>query len=206
MGDPVKAVDNYQDIPLETRNALKSAIAKKAYSAFIEIKRDSLGDGLFEPEITQMHFGKNKLCMTVDRSKWSPTAVERGMVFCADGYCLLLPTVCGNLSRIKPVPVKSLQPLEPSAGGSALGFLPSPLPRSFLESPLPDNLVEIPELEIKLNPMITPPSTFEQRWTPFLEPPINYYNYPRVVEIPEPKSIFLAALGVLVVLSLSKKK
>lgn len=113
-GDPVAAVDRYKDIPVETRAKLKERMASRKYDEVVEIRKDRLGDGkTYGPEIRDMHWGANKMCAGVaDRSKWSDKAMERGLVYCADGHCLLLPTVCGNLSRITKLEQKTVIPPE----------------------------------------------------------------------------------------------
>ena len=126
-GDPVAAVDHYQDIPENVRSTLKRRIEKKAYSEIVAITKDGVGDGSsYEGRIYDMHFGSNKLCKEIDRSAWKPKAVERGMVFCEGQYCILLPTVCGNLSRITAIPKSKLKQGGGGGGGSP-GILEGPL-------------------------------------------------------------------------------
>lgn len=134
LGDPVAAVEHYTDIPAETRATLKGLIAKKAYSAVVEITRDKIGDGEYT-DLRDMHFGANKLCHSVDRSAWKPAEVERGLVFCADGQCLILPTACGNLSRVTPAPKKQEAAKEPEGGGG-VGAGPSGGPSLAAPTPL----------------------------------------------------------------------
>jgi hypothetical protein len=52
---------------------------------------------------TMMHFGtQGRVCRTVDISTWAPDDPgERGLVYCADGHCVVVWTVCRNLSQIK---------------------------------------------------------------------------------------------------------
>lgn len=102
MGDVVAAVDRYTDIPVATRDKLKARMKNRQYEDVAVIERDAIrGKAEYEPEIRDMHFGPGSICRTVTRVKWKPTTQERGLVYCEDGQCILVPTVCRNVSRIK---------------------------------------------------------------------------------------------------------
>ena len=99
MGDVVAAVDHYQDIPAATREKLKARMKARRYEDVAVIERDSIrGKSEYEPEIRDMHFGPGAICRTVTRTKWTPKTQERGLVYCEDGQCILVPTVCRNVS------------------------------------------------------------------------------------------------------------
>lgn len=103
MGDVVAAVDRYRDIPVDVRERLKSRMAKREYDDLVEIRRDSMiGRGGYEygNSITDMHFGTHQVCRTVTRKSWTPQMQERGLVYCESGHCILVPTVCRNVSRV----------------------------------------------------------------------------------------------------------
>jgi hypothetical protein len=75
-----------------------------------------------------MHSGHGQVCHgTVDRSAWSATHHERGLVYCADDACVIVPTVCNNVSLVsrKPDEVAALDDgpidIEPAAGPPAAG-------------------------------------------------------------------------------------
>jgi hypothetical protein len=102
MGDVVAAVDRYTDIPAPVRARLKARMEARQYDEIAAIRRDTVtGKRKYAPEIRDMHFGQGTLCRTVTRSKWSDDTVERGLVYCEAGHCILVPTVCRNVSRIK---------------------------------------------------------------------------------------------------------
>lgn len=102
MGDVVAAVDRYSDIPAATREKLKARMKVRNYEDIAVIERDAIkGKGSYAPEIRDMHFGPGAVCRTVTRSKWTATTQERGLVYCEDGQCILVPTVCRNVSRIR---------------------------------------------------------------------------------------------------------
>lgn len=102
MGDVVAAVDHYKDIPAATREKLKARMKARSYDDIAVIERDAIkGQAPYAPEIRDMHFGPGAICRTVTRSKWTATTQERGLVYCEDGQCILVPTVCRNVSRIR---------------------------------------------------------------------------------------------------------
>ena len=102
MGDVVAAVDRYKDIPAATRDKLKARMKARSYDDIAVIARDSIqGKASYAPEIRDMHFGPGAVCSTVTRAKWTATTQERGLVYCEDGQCILVPTVCRNVSRIR---------------------------------------------------------------------------------------------------------
>lgn len=102
MGDVAAAVDAYQDMPAATRARLRQRMAERAYDDVVRIRRDSIeGRRTYRSDIRDMHFGSGQRCATVDRSRWTAQAEERGLVYCEDGHCVLVPTVCRNVSRIR---------------------------------------------------------------------------------------------------------
>ena len=123
-GDVVAAVDRYTDIPTEVRERLKARMAKREYDDIVSIRRDSITGGKgyeYGNAIRDMHFGPGKLCKTVTRSKWSSKMHERGLVYCDSGQCILVPTVCRNVSRIARRGVANER-----ADGGPLGDGPAP--------------------------------------------------------------------------------
>ena len=102
MGDVIAAVDRYQDIPAATREKLKARMKARNYDDIAVIERDAIkGKAEYAPEIRDMHFGPGAVCRTVTRTKWTATMQERDLVYCEDGQCILVPTVCRNVSRVR---------------------------------------------------------------------------------------------------------
>jgi hypothetical protein len=116
-GDTVAAVDRYADIPAPVRAALKQRMARHQYDEVAAIRRDSIEGRYSYTELRDMHFGQGQVCRTVTRDKWAPDAVERGLVYCESGHCLIVPTVCRNVSRVN----RSPQPAAAGAAGSGAG-------------------------------------------------------------------------------------
>lgn len=113
MGDVVAAVDRYTDIPAPVRARLKARMQKRDYDEIVAIRRDAiLGKAQYGSAIRDMHFGAGSVCGTVTRAKWTPTMEERGLVYCEDGQCILVPTVCRNVSRITRTAPRAAAPAE----------------------------------------------------------------------------------------------
>jgi len=105
MGNVVTAVDRYGDIPEPVRAALKTRMAARQYDDIAVIRRDTVvGRHVYSPEIRDMHFGQGQVCRTVTRARWAPTTEERGLVYCESGHCIIVPTVCRNVSRVTRLP------------------------------------------------------------------------------------------------------
>ena len=101
MGDVVAAVDRYTDIPADARQRLKNRMARRDYDDIADIRRDSLrGRFDYEPAIRDMHFGTGRVCTSVSRGAWSDAQQERGLVYCDGAQCIIVPTVCRNVSRV----------------------------------------------------------------------------------------------------------
>jgi hypothetical protein len=118
MGDVVSAIDRYPDIPWDSRARLKERMAKRHYDDIVVIRRDEItGSDRYDPSIRSMHFGESSVCNTVTRSGWSDSMEERGLVYCEGNECILVPTVCRNVSRISRLPQAvspaALPPLAP---------------------------------------------------------------------------------------------
>jgi hypothetical protein len=117
MGDFSAAVDRYKDIPAPVRAKLKERMVKRDYDELVTIKRDSIeGQAQYGSAITDMHFGANSVCKTVSRAKWTQAYEERGLVYCEQGQCILVPTVCRNVSRIQRIAPRAAAP----GGGSSV--------------------------------------------------------------------------------------
>jgi len=119
MGDVVASVDHYKDIPVATREKLKARMAKRDYDEIVLIERDRItGLGGYDSQITDMHFGQSGYCKTVTRARWTDQMKERGLVYCEDGQCILVPTICRNVSRIRRNSEPPLS-IAPGAGPAA---------------------------------------------------------------------------------------
>ena len=131
MGDVVAAVDRYRDIPPAVRATLKKRVAARRYDEIATIRRSSVEGAYRYVDLRDMHFGRGTVCRSVSRDRWTDATEERGLVYCEDGHCLIVPTVCRNVSRITRVPMQKAQSAE-------LNGPPEPTPEiSFLAAPVP---------------------------------------------------------------------
>lgn len=116
MGDVVAAVDRYTDIAPAVREQLKQRMRARQYDEIVVISRDTIrGKQYYDARISEMHFGQGRVCRNVTRAGWSDKMEERGLVYCVQGGCILVPTICRNVSRISPA--GSGAPRGGSAGG-----------------------------------------------------------------------------------------
>ena len=137
-GTLAAAVDRYTDIPEPTRAVLKARMASQRYDDIAVIGRSHItGTAAYGPELRDMHFGNGRfgngrLCRTVTRQRWAAGAEERGLVYCEAGHCIIVPTVCRNVSRVTRRPVVAPQPgvgggasAATSTGGDAAAAAPA---------------------------------------------------------------------------------
>ena len=128
MGDVVAAVDRYPDIAPQVREELKARMRARQYDEIVVISRDAIrGKGNYDARISDMHFGPGRVCRNVTRSGWSEQMQERGLVYCVQGVCILVPTVCRNVSRITQAAAgpRGAEPGRTAAGGVAAGGAPA---------------------------------------------------------------------------------
>ena len=113
MGSIPAAVDHYTEIPATDRAAIKLAMENKQYTDIVLITKSAiLGAQDYSPEITNMHFGNGDICKSIARTKWD-SRIERGLVFCSGDYCVMVPTVCRNVSIIHKLPPQKRPEPEP---------------------------------------------------------------------------------------------
>ena len=115
-GSAAAAIDRYVDIPAAVRSTLKRRIEEGQSDDQVSITRDGIaGRNGYGADIRDMHFGNNSLCHTVTRSKWAATRIEPGAVYCVGEHCILVPKICGNVSRIsRNGPAVAAAPTEQS--------------------------------------------------------------------------------------------
>lgn len=123
MLDVPSAVDVYTHIPKATREILKRRMKARDYDDFAEIRRDKVvgSSGAEYGDMRFMHFGRGEICAKIDFSRWKASDVERGPVYCESGHCIIVPTVCRNVSLITrtkapPPPISLLIPPLSSPG------------------------------------------------------------------------------------------
>jgi hypothetical protein len=101
-GTMTAAVERYADIPAPTRRALAARMEQQRYDQVVAIRRDGV-DGY--ADMRDMHWGAGRICRgPVVKTRWTASDEEIGLVYCEAGHCLIVPTVCRNVSRITPLP------------------------------------------------------------------------------------------------------
>ncbi|TWI69239.1 putative secreted protein with PEP-CTERM sorting signal [Pseudoduganella lurida] len=121
-GTPAEAVSRYIDIPPATRQRLVEKIVRGAADDRVVITRDDiLGRQTYAPQITAMHFGRQTVCEQVTRERWAVTARQPAAVYCADGECLIVPKICGNVSRVHAIAAGGGTGGRAATGGSMTG-------------------------------------------------------------------------------------
>ncbi|MDT9000995.1 MHFG family PEP-CTERM protein [Paucibacter sp. APW11] len=232
MGDLVAAVDHYPDIPKAVRVKLQARMQARSYDEIVSIQRDGInGRARYGAEITDMHFGSGSVCRTVSRAKWTVSAVERGLVYCEDGHCILVPTVCRNVSRIKrltaqPTAVAPAQAahiasaeqtndelpleIEPPAAGVIGGGAPA-MPGSFAQTAnLPSSdgggiLGGSSGNPAPLGGGSLPPLPTTSGTPPLPIGPLDK-NPPPIPSVPEPQTWAMLAAGLLLVVWMAAKR
>jgi hypothetical protein len=117
IGSVPAAVATYQDIPADVRDRLRARMSARKYDEIAVIRRDSIeGAAATYTDLRQMHFGGGRVCRTVDRSMWPDDHEERGLVYCEQEHCLIVPTVCRNVSRVTRLSKRT----SASTGGSGM--------------------------------------------------------------------------------------
>jgi len=194
MGDVPAAVDRYADIPPATRDRLKARMQRHAYDDIVTIRRDSIvGNFGYEPELRDMHFGTGRLCGQVTRQTWQPEREERGLVYCEDGHCIVVPLICRNVSRILRKPAAATpQGPAPGAGDGPLVFDPpgAGMPPADPATPPPAELEPLPR-----TPLALPPASPFEPGTPL--PPLLSPPAPGGPDLPLPAPPLLPLLPLL---------
>jgi len=116
MGELPAAVSKYTEIPSEDREKIIKAMQTRKYDDIVLISRTAIvGSFNYNPWITNMHFGNGDVCKKVDRSKWKDSHFERALTYCSGNYCVVVPTVCRNVSIItrKPIELKDDEEWKP---------------------------------------------------------------------------------------------
>lgn len=216
-GDVPAAVDRYTDLAPDLRERLKARMRAHDYDDIVEISRDRIaGKAGYEPQIRDMHFGTGRVCSSVSRERWSDDQRERALVYCEGQVCVMVPTVCRNVSRIARVPGggpgngEGELPFDPPGAGAPTP-VPESVPLTLTPTPLPEALPSVPLVpptalagppSLSISPPGGPPVAV-------LQPPPLYTLPPRVdtppvippvttptSPVPEPSSLAMTAAGL----------
>ena len=204
MGDVVAAVDRYGDIPADSRARLKARMERRDYDDLVVITRDSItGKADYRPTSRDMPFGNGAVCGNVTRETWTPSMQERGLVYCDSGNCILVPTVCRNVSRITRAEVSPDHAEAPEAPGAPGGVpgVPGGADTAYPGTSMAGGL--LPGVPAARPLSADPESSFEEASSPgFAVPPGADFSSPSTPQggpgaSPSPPgSVFVPGLGV----------
>jgi hypothetical protein len=92
-------------MPDEARKQLRALMTEHRYTDVVTITRDHIAGQHAYGDLRQMHSGHGEVCHgSVDRSAWSVKHEERGLVYCVGETCVVVPTVCNNVSLVTRKP------------------------------------------------------------------------------------------------------
>lgn len=197
-GDKSEAVDQLTYIPKATREKLKAKMLQHEYSDKITIYKDRIeGEkGTYTARITNMRFGTNGRCKEVTRNKWAAGTTQTALVYSADGYSVIDPSVCRNIAQIyeAPPPLSfapnwpELEPLQP--------VVPPLIPEI-------DTFVYIPPTGAGI-----PPETVTVNNWPIVITTGGggYIGIPVTLPVPEPGAWAMFMSGLLMLIYLARKQ
>ncbi len=111
-GDPVSALSDFS-MPEETRRQLRVLMTAHRYTDVATITRDAIVGQQHYEGLREMHSGHGQTCHgAVDRSAWSDQLQERGLVYCVGDTCVIVPTICNNVSLASRKPDEHTQAAE----------------------------------------------------------------------------------------------
>jgi hypothetical protein len=112
-GAPTAVLDDFA-MSDETRRQLRALMTARSYTDVVTITRDRITGQHVYGDLRQMHSGHGQVCHgSVDRSAWSATHEERGLVYCVGETCVVVPTICNNVSLVTRRPEED--PLQSGA-------------------------------------------------------------------------------------------
>jgi hypothetical protein len=199
MGDVVQAIDDYKDIPESTRLKLKKRMSERQYEDMVTIRRDSIeGKSEYGSEIRDMHYGASgNVCRTVTRKKWTAEHAERGLVYCEDNQCIVVPTVCRNVSRIRRLPPRPVAALPTQAENIIAAKTDAEEPPLLIDPPAAGVIDSLPSTRNSFAQVANlPTETGTTSFTPSPPPAAPPLPSGSVTPVPEPQVwlMFLAGL------------
>lgn len=102
----ISALKRYPDIPADAAAEITNKVRLLQPDTLMTITRDAITsiDGQVS-NLRDMHHGKASVCRgPVQRSAWSDSHVEVAWVYCSGKFCIAIPIICGNVSRVDYVP------------------------------------------------------------------------------------------------------
>jgi hypothetical protein len=125
-GDPASALSDYA-LPDATRAKLRAMMATRQFTDVAVITRDNIAGRDSYVDLRGMHSGHGQFCRgPVDRSAWRARHEERGLVYCADDACVIVPTVCNNVALVTRRQDEAGDPIDIEPAGGPAPAVPEP--------------------------------------------------------------------------------
>lgn len=197
LGAVPAAVHSYADIPNNVRKVLQERMERRQYDDIVLITKHGISGTHGYTGLRDMHFGNGLKRGPVSTDKWKSTDQEVGLVYCEEQECVLVPTVCRNVSRVTKLPRADKLATMPGLDiGETLAY----------EMPIPDLSFSLPLLDTPIvGVVLDVPTSFEPKAKMLEWPVTQYVPVPRidtasVAVIPEVPTymMFLLGLGMLV--------
>lgn len=200
-GDVAAAVYRYKEIPRSIADRLSARMAKQQYDDVAKITRDQIKGEARYTDLRRMHFGKRSVCAgAVSRTKWG-SRVERGLIYCEETHCIIVPTICNNVALVTKVPPAArarsappvaeppaLLPADPEAEVVGPGFVIQMPAQVLVPGP---SLQDSPS--IYSVPYMGQPHYF---FVPYMLPRFDGVPVPGTSPVPEPATWLLVAAGL----------
>ena len=141
-GTMTAAVERYSDIPQDVRRKLATRMERQQYDEIVSIRRDgAVGYG----PLYDMHWGAGRVCRgPVWTGAWGASDEEIGLVYCVAEHCIIVPTVCRNVSRIDRIPKQSIRRQLLSIDGG--------MDADSIADVAPVKLIDLPQISVQVDP------------------------------------------------------
>ena len=138
-GDPVHALADFS-LPDATRTRLRALMIAHRYTDVATISRDDIVGAQGYTDLREMHSGGGQLCKgRVDRSAWAADRRERGLVYCVDDACVIVPTICNNVALVSRKPAQAAQAPPDEAPIDIAPAAGPPPPQEVAVAPAPES-------------------------------------------------------------------
>jgi hypothetical protein len=173
-GDVAAAVDDYSEIPEAARERLKRRMRSHRYDDVAVIRRDTIeGHHAYFPDLIDMHFADGRICAGVTRTGWRHDHTEIGLVYCEGTECVIVPTVCRNVSRVRRRPPMAGTPPSSTSRDSRPPLVPLSEAQPPADiGPLPDSAsLPVTPLTSTASGVFPPVSRLSYEWPSYGRPP-----------------------------------
>jgi hypothetical protein len=200
---PEKALASYA-MPIETKEELARKMRAKEYDDVAVIRRDTIEGIDSYTNLRGMHFG-NQVCGKVNRKQWKDHQQEVGMVYCHKSSCVIVPTVCNNVSLVDRVKRLGAEKLTVPLYGEKIPSQETHLAYSSHPEFATEEIgFEAPKNKLFRNPVPENTSSFSSGVPVWIDPYTPRGTVGPSIQtplpvIPEVEALYLMLLGIVVV-------